>query len=50
MPRPIDSRRPAEPPMMSDLAVTTPGTVRPWVIEYVSIIQAIVCSSVPMSG
>ena len=36
--------------MISGLPVTTPGTVRPWVIEYVSIIQAIVVSSVPRSG
>jgi hypothetical protein len=33
MPRPVASRRPAEPPMMIGLPVTTPGTVRPCVIE-----------------
>ena len=50
MPRPVASRRPAEPPTISGLPVTTPGTLLPCVIEYVSIIQAIVCSSVPRSG
>jgi hypothetical protein len=35
---------------MRGLPVTTPGTLLPWVIEYVSIIQAMVCSSVPRSG
>ncbi len=50
MPRPVASRRPADPPTMIGLPVTTPGTLLPWVMEYVSIIHAIVCSSVPRSG
>ena len=50
MPRPVASSRPSEPPIATGLPVTTAGTVRPLPIEYVSIIHAIVCALVPMSG
>ena len=49
-PREVAVDRPSEPPMLTGLPVTTPGTVYPALTEYVSMIHAMVCSSVPMSG
>ena len=44
------SLRPSEPPRLIGLPVTTPGTVYPTCMEYVSMNQAMTCSFVPMSG
>ena len=49
-PAPVASCRKTEPPMATGLPVTISGTAWPTCIEYVSIIQAIVCSLVAMSG
>ena len=49
-PAPVASGRKTEPPIEIGLPVTISGTAWPTCIEYVSIIQAIVCSSVAMSG
>jgi hypothetical protein len=49
-PAPVASLRKTEPPIEIGLPVTTSGTAYPICIEYVSIIQAIVCSFVAMSG
>jgi hypothetical protein len=49
-PRDVASARPSEPPRLIGLLVTTPRTVCPRLTESVSMIQAIVSSSVPMSG
>ena len=49
-PAPVASRRNTEPPIEIGLPVTTSGTTWPICIEYVSIIHAIVCSFVAMSG
>ena len=49
-PIPVASGRSTEPPTDSGFPVTISGTAWPTCIEYVSIIQAIVCSSVAMSG
>ncbi len=49
-PIPVASGRSTEPPTESGLPVTISGTAWPTCIEYVSIIQAIVCSLVAMSG
>ena len=49
-PRAVAAPRPLEPPTERGLPVTTPGTEYPTFIEYVSMIQAMICSSVPMSG
>ena len=50
MPRPVASFRPREPPMLSGFPVTTAVTVWRICMEYVSMIQAMVCSLVLMSG
>ncbi len=50
MPRPVASRRPRDPPRFTGLPVTTAVYVCPTCIEYVSMIHAIVCSFVFMSG
>ena len=44
------SARPYEPPRLTGLPVTTPGTVWPACMEYVSIIQAMTWALVFMSG
>ena len=49
-PAPVASCRKTEPPIEIGFPVTTSGTAYPTCIEYVSIIQAIVCSFVAMSG
>ena len=49
-PRAVASLRPSEPPSEIGLPVTTPGTVYPTCIEYVSMIQAIVWALVLTSG
>src|SRR5207237_772682 len=49
-PAPVASCRKSEPPSEIGLPVTISGTACPTCIEYVSIIQAIVCSLVAMSG
>ena len=49
-PAPVASCRKTEPPIEIGLPVTISGTAWPTCIEYVSIIQAIVCSFVAMSG
>ena len=49
-PAPVASALNTEPPIEIGFPVTTSGTAYPFCIEYVSIIQAIVCSSVAMSG
>ena len=49
-PAPVASCRNTEPPIEIGLPVTISGTAWPRCIEYVSIIQAIVCSFVAMSG
>ena len=49
-PAPVASLRKTEPPIEIGLPVTTSGTAYPICIEYVSIIQAMVCSFVAMSG
>ena len=49
-PAPVASRRKTEPPIEIGLPVTISGTAWPICIEYVSIIHAIVCSFVAMSG
>ena len=49
-PRPVDSRRPAEPPRYTGLPVTISLTVWPTYTLYVSMNHAITCSFVPMSG
>src|ERR1700683_1538311 len=41
-PRAVASWRPSDPPMEIGLPVTTPSDVRPLVMEYVSMIQAMV--------
>ncbi len=41
---------PRDPPMHTGLPVTTPGTEYPFMVLYVSIIQAITCSLVYISG
>ena len=49
-PAPVASRRNTEPPIEIGFPVTISGTAWPMSIEYVSIIHAIVCSFVAMSG
>ncbi len=49
-PRLVASWRPAEPPTDSGLPVTTPSAECPTFMEYVSMIQAMIWSSVPTSG
>ena len=49
-PAPVASCRNSEPPSAIGLPVTISGTANPRCIEYVSIIHAIVCSFVAMSG
>ena len=49
-PAPVASWRKTEPPIEIGLPVTISGTAWPRCIEYVSIIHAIVCSLVAMSG
>ena len=49
-PRAVASLRPSLPPMESGFPVTTASAVYPWCIEYVSMIQAIVCAFVFTSG
>ena len=49
-PTPVASCRNTEPPIEMGLPVTISGTAKPFCIEYVSIIHAIVCSFVAMSG
>ena len=49
-PAPVASCRNTEPPIEIGLPVTISGTAYPRCIEYVSIIHAIVCSFVAMSG
>ena len=49
-PAPVASWRKTEPPIEIGLPVTISGTAYPTCIEYVSIIHAIVCSFVAMSG
>jgi hypothetical protein len=49
-PAPVASCRKTDPPIEIGLPVTISGTAWPRCIEYVSIIQAIVCSFVAMSG
>ena len=49
-PAPVASCLNTEPPIAIGLPVTISGTAYPRCIEYVSIIQAIVCSFVAMSG
>ena len=49
-PAPVASCLNTEPPIEIGLPVTISGTAWPFCIEYVSIIQAIVCSFVAMSG
>ena len=49
-PAPVASLRKTEPPIETGFPVTISGTAYPICIEYVSIIQAIVCSLVAMSG
>ena len=49
-PAPVASWRNTEPPIEIGLPVTISGTAWPICIEYVSIIHAIVCSFVAMSG
>ena len=49
-PRPVASRRPRLPPSEIGLPVTTPVDVRPWLTENVSIIHAMIRSSVLTSG
>ena len=49
-PRPVASARPRLPPSDTGLPVTTPVAVRPTFMEYVSIIQAMVCGLVFTSG
>ena len=49
-PAPVASCRNTEPPIEIGLPVTISGTAWPRCIEYVSIIHAIVCSFVAMSG
>ena len=46
-PRPVALTRPFDPPMATGLPVTTPGTENPSRVEYVSMIHAMICSSVP---
>ena len=49
-PSPVADVRPSDPPKTMGLPVTTPGTEKPAFTEYVSIIQAMLRSSVPTSG
>ena len=49
-PAPVASCLNTEPPIEIGLPVTISGTAWPFCIEYVSIIHAIVCSFVAMSG
>src|SRR5262245_17802368 len=49
-PRAVASLRPGEPPTDMGFPVTTPCAECPTVMEYVSMIQAIVCASVYTSG
>ena len=49
-PSPVAEVRPSEPPRTIGLPVTTPGTEKPALTEYVSIIHAMFRSSVPTSG
>src|ERR1039458_9196820 len=49
-PRPVASRRPREPPMLMGFPVTHAVTVCRMCMEYVSIIQAMICSLVLTSG
>ena len=49
-PAPVASCRNTDPPIEMGFPVTISGTAYPRCIEYVSIIQAIVCSFVAMSG
>src|SRR5580692_2040247 len=49
-PRAVASLRPSDPPIEIGFPVTTPKDECPLVMEYVSIIQAIVCESVYTSG
>jgi len=49
-PRPVAAGRPSEPPSAKGLPVTTPVTVWRACMEYVSMIHAMVCSFVFMSG
>ena len=49
-PRPVASGRPRDPPRFSGLPVTTAVTVWRLCMEYVSMIQAMVCSFVFTSG
>src|SRR6202041_2123696 len=49
-PRAVASFRPSDPPIEIGLPVTTPSDEYPLVMEYVSMIQAIVCESVYTSG
>ncbi len=49
-PRAVASFRPSLPPMERGLPVTTASAVYPLCIEYVSMIQAIVCAFVLTSG
>src|SRR5581483_10583569 len=49
-PAPVASARKTDPPIAIGFPVTISGTAWPTCIEYVSIIHAIVCSSVAMSG
>ena len=48
-PRPVDSSLPGAPNNPSGLPVTTAGE-NPLILWYSSIIQAMVCASVPISG
>ena len=49
-PAPVASWRKTDPPIEIGFPVTISGTAWPTCIEYVSIIHAIVCSFVAMSG
>ena len=49
-PRAVAAPRPFDPPTDRGFPVTTPGTEYPTFMEYVSMIQAMIWSSVPMSG
>ena len=49
-PRPVASTRPLLPPIVTGLPVTTAGTEWPCIMLYVSMIHAMICASVPMSG
>ena len=49
-PRDVAVDRPSEPPMLTGLPVVDAGDGVALLTEYVSMIQAMVCSSVPMSG